>query len=169
MITEHFKDGYKNLDIDFAIEKEPLGTGGAIVNALKKAKAPRVLILNGDVLCTFNIEELCSKAKLQITAIEVPDVSRYGSLQVRDDNLISFKEKGETGKGLINAGIYLADKDVFADYNVGDKFSFELDFMPSYLKNNEVKIKAIDCDIFIDIGTPEDYSKAQKLFKTLDT
>lgn len=163
MIKEHFKNGYKNLEIDFAIEKQPLGTGGAIVNALEKVKADQVLILNGDVFCTFKLSEIVSDAKMQITAISVDDVSRYGSLEIDGDKLISFNEKGKTGDGLINAGIYLAKRSAFSNYSVGDKFSFELDFVPNYLKSDSIKVKIIKKRIFIDIGTPEDYSKAQKL------
>ena len=121
LIIKHFENGYRGLDIDFAIEKESLGTGGAIVNALAKAKNQKVLILNGDVYCSFNASELISDSDLLITAIEVDDISRYGSLEIKGDNLISFLEKGSNGRGYINAGIYFADKKAFQDYPLGGK------------------------------------------------
>ena len=65
-------------------------------------------------------------------------------------------------EGFINAGCYILPKNVFDDYRLPESFSFETDYLPRALKNGS--IMACPCDgLFIDIGIPKDYSKAQQL------
>lgn len=170
-IEEHFINGYRGLDIDFAIEETNLDTGGAMLNALSKAHSQRLLILNGDSFCFFDLKDLESTfegALLQLTGLSIDDISRYGALEVENQYLKGFHEKGKAGNGLINAGIYLVDKIIFSNYyKVGSKFSFEKDFIPQFLKQNKVKVSIIQNKYFIDIGTAEDYYRASQLLATL--
>ncbi|HBD8808895.1 TPA: D-glycero-D-manno-heptose 1-phosphate guanosyltransferase, partial [Campylobacter jejuni] len=81
---------------------------------------------------------------------------RYGTVNVDEQDLvISFEEKVFKKQGLINGGIYLLTKDIFNDFALQEKFSFE-----EFLQENYKKLKARACifdDYFIDIGVPEDY------------
>ena len=54
VITDFFGDSYQGMEINYVFEKEPLGTGGAILQALNETKTEEILILNGDTL--FQIE-----------------------------------------------------------------------------------------------------------------
>lgn len=84
------------------------------------------------------------------------DFDRYGTVNVNEQGFVlSFEEKVFKKQGLINGGIYLLAKDIFNEFNLEKKFSFE-----EFLQENYEKLKAkahIFDDYFIDIGVPEDY------------
>lgn len=84
------------------------------------------------------------------------DFDRYGTVNVDDQGfVISFEEKVFKKQGLINGGIYLLAKDIFNEFDLEKKFSFE-----EFLQENYKKLKTRACifdDYFIDIGVPEDY------------
>ncbi len=48
MIMNHFGKSFKGIDIDYAVEDEPLGTGGAVKNAMTFIKGNHTFVLNGD-------------------------------------------------------------------------------------------------------------------------
>jgi D-glycero-alpha-D-manno-heptose 1-phosphate guanylyltransferase len=163
-VIEYFKNGYKGLDIDFSIEDEPLGTGGALVLASKNAKQERFLVLNGDSYCSFNQNSLCIDEDFVLFALELEDCSRYGSLEISDGYLTSFKEKTAKQKGFINAGIYIVSKDLLKNVPKNRKISLEKEIIPEILKTTKIKVETISANNFIDIGTPEDYKKAMQMF-----
>jgi len=167
-IEEYFGFQYKTLELDYAVETEPLGTGGGILFAMSKCKTDNVLIINGDTLFKVNLTdfELFHQEKgglLSIVLREVEDVSRYGSVVIGNDNLIvlfSEKESSE-GSGLINGGVYLIHKKLFDKYPQPKKFSFEKDLMTKYFTQDLFFGMPSD-GYFIDIGIPEDYARVQK-------
>lgn len=93
----------------------------------------------------------------------MPDVSRYGSVQTDNNDLITmFTEKGTaSGEGLINGGIYLINKQLLSKYPMPKKFSFEKDLMEKIFDTEHLYGFRSDA-YFIDIGIPEDYVRAQK-------
>lgn len=152
--------------IDYCIEPQPLGTGGAIKFAMSKIKSNNCLILNGDTISEINYQSminLSENSDLVISGMYVPDTSRYGTLLVdSDNNLISMCEKGKSGEGIINSGVYYLNKSKILNYH-SDIFSFETDF----IKSLHTKIKTfISNGYFIDIGIPEDYYKACRDFSS---
>ncbi|MDL2227474.1 HAD-IIIA family hydrolase [Bacteroidales bacterium OttesenSCG-928-K03] len=137
---------YRELSISYAIENEPLGTGGGIKYALSKSKGENVFVLNGDSFFDINLKTLSDfyfekQTNIAIALREVEDVSRYGSVEISEENkIISFLEKGQkTGEGLINAGIYILNRNILNDFP--EKFSFEKDFLENAIffqhKNND--------------------------------
>lgn len=113
VIMEHFGDGGKyGVKIDYLIEEEPLGRGGAIRGALEKmgTTTEPVLALNGDCFTNTNLGELLNFHKQHqpmATLVSVPLNSPYGILDFSDDTMISgFREKPEL-PFWINAGIYI--------------------------------------------------------------
>ena len=170
-IKDHFRNKYKSLDIEYAIENEPLGTGGAIKKSFDLIKDRRALVLNGDTMFRLNIERLsffhqARGADISIVLREVKNVERYGSV-IRDDEMriTGFNEKGtQHGEGLINGGVYLINKSFFIKNDFPEKFSIERDCFEKMV--NSSSIYGIKCkQYFIDIGIPEDYQKAQNDFK----
>lgn len=158
VIKNHFKYNFLDLKIEYSIEEEPLGTGGAIKQALNLANE-NSLVLNGDTF--FNIDLSClnlKESKICFALKSMQDFDRYGAVELDKDYFVSsFKEKQFFKQGLINAGIYLVSKDIFKDFSLEDKFSFE-----SFLQENYKNLKARACifnDYFIDIGVPEDYKR----------
>lgn len=176
-ITDYYgainnKAVYNGTEISFSHEKAPLGTGGAIRLALEKCTQENVFVLNGDSFFDFDINHFAVKHKskkslFSLALRHVEDASRYGTVVCNETNKItSFKEKnGEKKSGQINAGIYLLNKNEYLKRTEDLKnFSIEKDFFEKQL--NEDKLLGFKYDgYFIDIGIPEDYTKAQHDFK----
>lgn len=163
-IITHFGEKYKNIKISYAIENEPLGTGGAILNSIKDDE--KYLVINGDTFVIGNyidFFENCSvdNENLSVLLRKVPDTSRYGRIEIDDKKIISFKEKGIAGEGYINAGVYFIDGKWLRSLNLPQKFSFEADMLYPNVNNFNISYYIAN-DYFIDIGIPDDYARAQK-------
>jgi len=151
-----------NIEIDWVVEDHPLGTGGAIKLAASKICGNSFIVLNGDTFLDIDYSiffQAAHSAELLISAINVKDVSRYGSLELATDStIINFKEKNDRGPGVINSGTYVLKRVDILSYPKS-KFSFEDEFLPEY----EKKIHAfVTKGYFIDIGIPEDFRKAER-------
>lgn len=158
IIQEYFKDEFLGIKIKYSIEKEPLGTGGAIKQALNFIK-DKTYVLNGDTFFDIDLSKLkLNQSRICFALKYMQDFDRYGAVELDDRQFIkSFKEKEFLKQGLINGGIYLISKTIFEDFILEDKFSFE-----TFLQNNYKNLNAraeIFKDYFIDIGIPEDYKK----------
>ena len=172
IIEDFIKAVYPSLNYQCVVEKEPLGTGGAIRYACKKCINENVFILNGDTLFKINLEQLAAchingEADCTLSLKPMQDFDRYGVVEIdKDGNLQSFKEKKYYAEGLINAGIYALNAKHFLALPLPEIFSFEKDYLEKF--NTQQKIKALVQDeYFIDIGIPEDYEKANKDFKNM--
>ena len=166
-IEEFFGTQYKSLEIDYAVETEPLGTGGGILFAMSKCETDNVLVINGDTMFKVDLDAFeqfhqDKEGLLSIVLREVEDVSRYGSVVMDSDNRITlFAEKQlSSGRGYINGGVYLIHRDLFAKYPQPEKFSFERDLMTQFYTQEPFYAMPSD-GYFIDIGIPEDYARAQ--------
>ena len=166
-IEEYFGNQYKSLAIDYAVETEPLGTGGGIRFAMSKCHSDNVLVINGDTMFKVNLTQFEhffaeKRSLLSIVLREVEDVSRYGSVTLGSNNMISlFSEKGvSSGCGYINGGVYMINRSLFEKYPQPKKFSFEKDLMEK-LYTQEQFFAMPSNGYFIDIGIPEDYARAQ--------
>ncbi|WP_300702842.1 nucleotidyltransferase family protein [uncultured Campylobacter sp.] len=157
VIQEYFKDSFLNMDIKYSIEKNPLGTGGAIKQALSLMNSD-CFVLNGDTFFDINLKNMTlDNSKICIALKKMLDFDRYGCINFNDNFLItSFEEKKFHKEGFINGGIYLVSKDIFKDFKLEDNFSFE-DFLQANFKLLNAKAKPFD-DYFIDIGIPKDYN-----------
>ncbi|ELL5305903.1 nucleotidyltransferase family protein [Campylobacter jejuni] len=158
VIQEYFKDEFLGIKIKYSIEKEPLGTGGAIKEALKFIKN-EAYVLNGDTIFDIDLKKLIlNNSKICLALKQMNDFDRYGTVELDSKNYIKlFKEKEFKKQGLINGGIYFLNKDIFNDFTLQEKFSFE-----EFLQENYEKLKAkahIFDNYFIDIGVPGDYGR----------
>lgn len=171
VIINYFGDRYKNMDIIYSEENEPLGTGGALKRALEKIKGNFSFVLNGDtyfkidlkLLEKFSIER---EVDLCIALKYMEDNSRYGTVNINSEyRIIGFQEKEKSQRGYINGGVYLIRKNLLT--GLPEKFSFEKEFLEKYYKY--YRFYGIPFDTyFIDIGVPEDYEKAKRDFKKLE-
>jgi D-glycero-alpha-D-manno-heptose 1-phosphate guanylyltransferase len=165
-IRKHFSDRYKNCEINYAIEKTPLGTGGAIKNAMQYVLGDHVVVANGDSLFLSDLQ-----AQFRIHSVNEADVTlalkpmrkfdRYGTILIDGNGKItSFSEKLFTGEGLINGGLYIFNAGSFRRLDLPDIFSIEKDFFKTRV-NQLNFFGAIFKGYFLDIGIPEDYKRAQ--------
>ncbi|HEC2838024.1 TPA: D-glycero-D-manno-heptose 1-phosphate guanosyltransferase, partial [Campylobacter jejuni] len=113
VIKEYFKDEFLGIKIKYSIEKEPLGTGGAIKETLKFVKN-EAYVLNGDTFFDIDLSKLkLNESKICLALKQMNDFDRYGTVNVDEQDLvISFEEKVFKKQGLINGGIYLLTKDI---------------------------------------------------------
>jgi len=148
------------------IEDEPLGTGGAIKLACKKAKEENVIALNGDSLFKVNLKELMQfhlekKSNCTLALKPMQDFERYGSVEIDAvQKIISFKEKQFITKGCINGGVYVIEVASFLQKSLADKFSMEQDYLEKYAGEGNF-YGFVQEGYFIDIGIPEDFVRAQ--------
>lgn len=160
VIIDFYGDKYKNLDIIYSIEDEPLGTGGSIRNALKLVTEEYVYVLNGDTFFDVSLSSLRKPNFLTIACKYVENSNRYGKVIIENNHIVLFKEKNYIKSGYINGGIYYLKKNIFEEFELPKTFSMEKDFIEKYLKNIDV-IAHKSNSYFIDIGVPEDYKRAQ--------
>jgi D-glycero-alpha-D-manno-heptose 1-phosphate guanylyltransferase len=171
-VEEYFGDHFEDLRIVYSCETNPLGTGGAIKEGLSKTHSPEILVLNGDSffeadLAKFYLLHEKSGRPVSLALREVSNPSRYGRVVTDATNLITeFGEKTSSAeKGLINAGVYLLDRETFILNTPQEKnFSIEKDFFET--RCSTVPMNGFEMQgYFIDIGIPADYEKAQNDFK----
>ncbi len=170
-ILEYLENHFPSLDYCFTIEKEPLGTGGAIKLALSKSSYDNVIITNGDTIFKSSIGKLVethikNSSDCTILTKSMKNFDRYGKIEINNKNRITkFNEKGFYKNGLINAGTYLLNRYKFQNCNLPEIFSFEKDFLESRI--NSLNFYAAEGDgYFIDIGIPSDYEIANVELKS---
>jgi NDP-sugar pyrophosphorylase family protein len=172
-IQQEFGDGSKwNLTIVYSEEKSPLGTAGAIKLAEQfLASASEFVVMNGDSFLELDLQQLIRFHRekggwASIAVRPVPDAARYGTVQVDGrKRVVCFSEKlGIQEPGLINGGVYVFNREVLQHIPDGPS-SLERDVLPGLLEHGVFALE--QNGMFIDIGTPEDYARAQSLYRSL--
>lgn len=165
-IINHFGARFADMDIAYAVEDSPLGTGGAVRMGMSKCLSDHVFIFNGDTFLDLEVQEvelLWQKHRNPIiVSREVADTARYGRLLVESGRVTGFTEKGVSGLGLINAGCYVLGVNHLGDWSLNTPFSLEADYFSLAVKKEPVDAFETK-GLFIDIGVPEDYLLAQTL------
>lgn len=163
-IVSHFGNQFAGMELVCEVEHTPLGTGGAVRQALGRCASDHVFVFNGDTYLDLEAAEIEEYWRTHrspiIVAREVPNTARYGRLLTKDKHVIGFSEKGVAGPGLINAGCYVLPVGILDEFQCGRAFSLETDFMAE-----KVGVQRFDLFVtkghFIDIGVPDDYMRAQ--------
>jgi len=152
----------------YIVESVPLGTGGAIKLASQEIKEP-FLAVNGDILTDIDITRFVNDFQAgsfpnMMAVYKVSDVSEFGSVVIKESNILKFSEKSEKGEGYMNAGVYILSPSVFEKVSGKNPFSIEHDVFP--LLASEGKLGAfIHGGFWLEVGTEERLKKARKLFE----
>jgi D-glycero-alpha-D-manno-heptose 1-phosphate guanylyltransferase len=164
-ISAYFGSHFHGIPISYVQEDEPLGTGGAIVNAMRGLPVTEpVFVLNGDTFVQLDYQAMwdehrATNAIFTMALRRVPNCARYGNVVVTNNRVTGFTEKGINCAGLISAGVYLLAPNLFTQFNMPAVFSIENDFLHPYL--DRLKPHAfMSGNYFIDIGVPDDYQRA---------
>ncbi len=147
--------------VSFAIEKEPLGTGGGIRLALQKCREKQVFVLNGDTFYNVDLNALHFTAPVTLALKPMRDFDRYGAVDWDGDLVTGFREKQPCAEGLINGGVYAIDREALDLSSFPEKFSFEKDVLEPMAAEGRLE-GVVDEGYFIDIGIPEDYARARQ-------
>ncbi len=169
IIEDFINNNYPGMDVQYSIEDEPLGTGGAIKLACAKATEENVLVLNGDTMYKINVGTLLAfhekhQAACTLALKPMNNFDRYGVVEINFENHIqSFREKQFYEHGLINGGVYAINVMSFLQTDLPVKFSFEKDYLEKYFTIKKM-MGLVEDEYFIDIGIPEDFQKANAEF-----
>ena len=170
MVQTQFGSQYRNLSLRYSPESSPLGTAGALRQALAQFTTPNILVLNGDSYCSADLRALLAahrnrNARATLTLVEVPDVSRFGRVETdAQGQVVRFDEKGShTGRGWINAGIYLLQRNGIESIPAQREVSLEREVFPAWIGRGLWGYASTDSR-FLDIGTPESYALATEFF-----
>jgi NDP-sugar pyrophosphorylase family protein len=155
------------------VEPVPLGTAGGIRFAAHEASVKGAfLALNGDTFFDGAVHDLWDEhvtrgATASLALAFVPDAGRYGAVRFDEDNLTvsAFEEKGVRGPGWINAGVYVLSPQALAGVPVGTPASLERDVLPALVGRGLIAVPYRGAT-FLDIGTPEDYERAQSVLSS---
>jgi len=116
-IIEYVGNGRRfGIKVGYAVEEEPLGTGGALLNSEHLLKGEnRFVVLNGDVITDLDLSKLINYPSKSFGALAlVPLRSPYGVIMIDDkDEIVEFKEKPILKGFWINAGVYYFNHDIF--------------------------------------------------------
>jgi mannose-1-phosphate guanylyltransferase len=162
---EEFGDGSKlGLQIDYVIEKDPLGTGGGIANVTPKLRNDTVMVFNGDVLSGADLNAMLAthqerQADVTLHLVRVSDPRAFGSVPTdTDGNVLAFLEKTEDPTtDQINAGTYIFRRDVIDRIPRGREVSVEREVFPALLTGGAKVCGYVDMSYWRDMGTPEDF------------
>ena len=159
-ISQCFGDGSDfGVRINYVVEKEPLGTGGAVRRCLSLL-AERFFVLNGDTLFDVNFAALAATSDTNVMALRsVTDAGRYGRVEVEGKWITHFEEKGESGPGTINGGVLCLNRVEIAGMAEG-RASLEHDLLPRLAEERRIAAFISDA-FFIDIGLPQSLVEAQ--------
>lgn len=171
LITEYFGNGSKwGINIQYVFEKEPLGTGGALGLLPKSAPDLPLIMINGDVLTTVDIQKILDFhqnaggiATMCVREYEyqVP----YGVIEGKGNQITSMIEK-PVQRFFVNAGIYVVEPTIFK--NVPENYKID---MPSLLEEHINAGKSVMMfpihEYWLDIGRMDDFKKAQLDYKGL--
>jgi D-glycero-alpha-D-manno-heptose 1-phosphate guanylyltransferase len=165
-IMEALGSCYGNIELVYAVEDLPLGTGGAIRHAMTflNPGLRAVWVMNGDTMSALCHQEMytahaATSAQMTMALVRVADASRYGVVAVRDDRVIGFTTGGKRS-AVINSGTYLMNPQLFANADWPKTFSFERDFLPFVIRSVDIRVFETG-GWFLDIGIPEDFDRAQ--------
>jgi NDP-sugar pyrophosphorylase family protein len=159
--------------IEYSKEEQPLGTAGAVKLAARYLKdSSEFLVMNGDSFLEMDFYSFLAfhrshDATATIAVFKVENTNRYGTVNVDTDGRVrGFAEKtGRDVPGLVNGGVYIF-KQVVLQCIPEQPSSLEKDIFPRLLEQGVYAQE--QRGLFIDIGTPGDYVRAQGLCDSLD-
>ena len=175
VFTPYFGDGSKwGMKIEYAVEKEPLGTGGAIRNAaelldLSQLGDEPIVIFNGDILSRHNLSEQIRfhqsrEADATLHLIEVDDARAFGCVPTDGENRVTaFLEKMDNPvTNSINAGCYVFHPRVIERIPLGEVVSIERETFPDLVASGGAVYGYKEQAYWLDVGNPSAYFQASR-------
>ncbi len=174
LIQHHFGDSFGGVKVEYVVEPEPLGTGGALLlcQRTKQLQAP-FLLLNGDTFFAVDAKSLQSlslqgDADWTVCLFRSNDDHRYLALGLNSLGQISFGKPEDPRGGELhkwaNGGVYWVHPRAINPFAGNTNFlSLESNLFPSCAELGQTFLGLCSEATFIDIGLPEDYIRAQTM------
>jgi D-glycero-alpha-D-manno-heptose 1-phosphate guanylyltransferase len=164
LVIEWLEGNPAPVPVRYEVERDPLGTGGAIARALEVFGLEETLVANGDTYLDGDLATMFLPLDRQrqelfrMATVSVPDRHRFGGVESDAAGRVErFLEKGRHDSGPINAGLYRLCDAAIPKGSTG-AFSLEHDVLPSLVNARTVTLAAVN-GTFIDIGVPADYER----------
>ena len=153
--------------IEYSIETKPLGTAGAIRNAIKNLSDESFLVINGDIITNINLKKILNKPNT-IAANELK--TKFGTMEIKNNNILKFNEKTDVENVWMNPGLYHLSTDILKI--LPHKGSLEGEIFPKLAKKKSlhtIKFKnvlwhSIDSFKDIELSSQEINSKKYRKF-----
>lgn len=162
---EFIKEKNYPFKISISLEKDPLGTGGAIAQAINFTPGEDIIIFNGDIITDLDLKPVIKyyhtqKLDFLLTLKRSATPEKFGQVILEDNKIKEFKEKSNPPiSNLINQGIYLAKKEFLKNIK-SERNSLEKDFFPEYIDYLTPYI--CKSNYWIDLASPEKIIKLQE-------
>ena len=171
-IQQYFGDGSSfHVKLSYVVENIPLGTAGAVKNGEEHLDDEAFFVFNGDIFTDIDLSAMLDlhrqrMAKATIALTPVEDVSQFGVVETDPQGRVQrFVEKpppGETASNMINAGIYILERDVLDDVPTNTHYMFEHHLFPKLLESGRPVYGFPSDAYWIDMGTPQKYLALQR-------
>ncbi|MEM7425244.1 MAG: HAD-IIIA family hydrolase [Pseudomonadota bacterium] len=173
VVRRHFATGAydtpgRTVNVKVLVEPEPRGTGGALRFAADHLQA-KFLMLNGDAFFDFNWLDLVA-APMPAEVVgwiglrQMADASRFGIVTTDETGrMLQMLERPEApGPGMINGGVYWLNRNIIDLIPADEAVSIERTVFPALVSRKALYARAYD-GMFVDIGVPDDYQRAQTM------
>lgn len=177
-VTAHFGHTYRGCPIRYAVEQEPLGTGGGLLLAAQEVNDEQgpLLVLNGDTFFDVPLAALsrfheASRADWTFALFRTTDSERYMGMDLAADGSVSGLGRPMKGAESIvaNGGVYVVQPAALrrTPFRPGEVTSLEKDILPALIESGGRLCGREFEGRFIDIGVPEDYRRAATVLQEL--
>lgn len=161
----YFGDGSDmGLEIEYVVEEQALGTGGAIRNVYDRLRSDTVMVFNGDVLASTDLTAVLDtheqkQADLTMHLVRVADPRAYGCVPTDSEGRVTeFLEKAEDPPtDQINAGCYVFQRELIEQIPAGRVVSVERETFPQVLEAGKKVVGHVDAAYWRDMGRPDDF------------
>lgn len=171
-IINYFGSRFENINIEYVIEDNPLGTGGALLESVKKIDSTdSFLLINGDTFFQVQLKKLIKfhlnkNSSMTLSLFKSKNFKRYKQLNLDDNCKITFDVKAKFNT-FVNGGVYLINLEILKKIKrKNNSFSFEFEIDNLIMTNSNI-FGLFFNNKFLDIGTPEDYKKASNFLKLI--
>lgn len=171
-IVDYFGSNYKGAELEYVVERTPLGTGGGLLLAAEKVnKDEPFLLLNGDTYFAVDLKTLVEFSRANdadwcFSLFRTHEEGRYMGMDISPQGQITSLKSGTGSPGrLANGGVYWVNPRALPSgkFSPGDNASLEDDIFPSAMASGQRLYGIEFTGAFIDIGVPEDYNRASTL------
>lgn len=174
-IRDYFGNGEKfGVNIEYIIENEPLGSGGALFFVKDKIKSD-LIVCPGDVIFDVNFTKLVEYHRQKnalITLFSHPNIHPYDSDLIMTDDEMRVTEINKKNsernffyKNLVNAGIFVLSPDTLSFFKELKAVNMEHDFVSSFIEGGRV-FAYKSAEYVKDVGTPDRFSATEKDLKS---
>jgi len=163
---DHRPEVTKLINLQYVQEERPTGTAGSL--ALVPGLDETFLTMNGDLLTNLDFNALIQFHREQKSMLTIATHTRhvkidFGVLEFDSHNRITaYVEKPES-HCQVSMGIYVYEPTVLSYIKPDEYLDFPSLVLRLLEKEERVCAYPTDC-IWLDIGRPDDYAKAQEMF-----